>query len=80
MKNITDIEVISINTVDGKMTALVSYRDLSEKDNINNGYDVIKIPVNIRPLRYSVNNNLLVNQSVRDEAQNQDITIQANNP
>lgn len=67
MTHLTDLEIIQINTVNGKLIALLSYRN-PEVTDLNNGHDTVEVPVNIRELQFSVRGNLLVNQSLQHEA------------
>ena len=61
-----NLEIIQLDTFDGKLVATLSYQDPSVQD-LNNGYAHISVPVNIRALRLSVRDNILVNQSVRND-------------
>lgn len=65
MEQFKNLEIIQINTVDGKLEAILSYQDTRTSQDINNGYGHITVPVNIRALQLSVRDNVLVNQSVR---------------
>jgi len=65
MTNISNLEIIQLQTVNGKLIALLSYRDANVED-LSCGYSTIYIPVNIRELQYSVYGNLLVNQSLQN--------------
>lgn len=67
MANIKNMEIIQLNTVDGKLQAIVSYQDTTKKDDLNNGYNIMTVPVNIRELQLSIRGNLLVNQSVKSD-------------
>lgn len=64
--NLKNLEIIDLSTVDGKLIALLSYQN-PDVDDLNNGYNTIQVPVNIRELQYSSRNNLLVNQSIKTE-------------
>jgi hypothetical protein len=64
--NLKNLEIIDLSTVDGKLVALLSYQN-PDIDDLNNGYNTIQVPVNIRELQYSSRNNLLVNQSINPE-------------
>lgn len=66
MKNLKNLEIINLNTVDGKLVATVSFQDPDQVGNLNNGYDTAFIPVNLRELQKSVRGNILVNQSVKE--------------
>ncbi len=67
MKNIENLEIIQINTTDGKLYATLSYQNLDNIDNINNGYSILAIPINIRELQLSASGNVLVDQSVKSD-------------
>lgn len=67
MKNFANIEVFHIETTEEGTFAYISFQDLENTDNINNGYNNIRVPVNLRPIQMSVGNNVLVNQSVKKE-------------
>ena len=67
MKNIENLEVIQLNTnKDGKLIATISYQDTTVKD-LNNGYSIINVPVNVRALQLSSRDNVLVDQSAKGE-------------
>lgn len=66
MANIKNMEIIQLNTVDGKLQAIVSFQDTSKIGDFNNGYDTIRVPVNIRELQLSYHGNPLINQSVEN--------------
>jgi len=63
MKN---LEIIQIKTEKGKLVATMSYQDIDNLNDINNGYNTIEVPINIRELQLSVRDNTLVNQSVKE--------------
>ena len=65
---IQNLEIIQLDTVDGKLVAILSYQHMDNVHDVNNGYAHISVPVNIRPLRLSVRDNVLVNQSVRNDS------------
>jgi len=66
MKNLQNLEIINVSTKKGKLVALLSYQDISRIDiDLNNGYDTIEIPINIREIQKSVRDNMLVDQSVK---------------
>lgn len=70
-KNYSNIEVINIEIDKGKMYAYISYQDINDIEyNINNGYNVIRVPINIRELKYSIRGNLLCNQSIDNNIDN----------
>lgn len=68
MKDIQDIEVIQINTINGNLYATISYQDIRNIDNVNSGYDTIQIPFNIREMKLSSRGNLLVDQSIKKDS------------
>lgn len=65
MENIKELEIINITTREGKLFALLSYQDINKIDNLNNGFDTIEIPINIRKIQLSHRGNMLVNQSIQ---------------
>lgn len=67
MTNLKNMEIISLSTVDGRLTALLSYQNPEVAD-LNNGFDTVEVPVNIRSVQLSVRGNVLVNQSVKNDA------------
>ena len=67
MGNIENLEVIQLNTnKEGKLIATISYQDTTLQD-LNNGYAIIDVPVNVRALQLSSRGNVLVDQSVKGE-------------
>lgn len=60
-----NLEIIQINTIDGKLVATLSYQSLAGVCDQNNGFKIIDVPVNIRALQLSARANVLVNQSVK---------------
>jgi hypothetical protein len=66
MKNLTNIEVFHIEITEEGTFAHISFQELDKTDNPNNGYNHIKVPMNLRPIQKSVRDNVLVDQSVRD--------------
>ena len=67
MNNITNLEVIQITTKKGKLVATLSYQD-ERIDDLNNGYAIIDVPINIRELQLSSRDNVLVDQSVKGDS------------
>ena len=67
MENLTEIEVFHIETTEKGTFAHISFRDLNNTDNVNNGYDNIRVPMNLRPIQLSVRDNVLVDQSIKKE-------------
>ena len=65
MKNLANIEVFHIEITDEGTFAHISFQDLDNTDNLNNGYDNIRVPMNLRPIHKSVRDNVLVDQSVK---------------
>jgi len=66
MKNLTEIEVFHIEIKEEGTFAHISFRDLDNTDNVNNGYEHICVPMNLRPIQLSVRDNVLVDQSVKN--------------
>jgi hypothetical protein len=66
MKNLTNIEVFNIEITEEGTFAHISFQDLNNTDNVNNGYDNIRVPMNLRPIQLSVRDNILVDQSVKN--------------
>jgi hypothetical protein len=67
MKNLKNIEVFNIEITEKGTFAHISFQDLNNMDNINNGYENICVPMNLRPFQLSVRGNILVNQSALKE-------------
>ena len=67
MKNLENIEVFNIEITEEGTFAHISFQDLDNIDNLNNGYDNIRVPMNLRPIQLSVRDNVLVDQSVKKE-------------
>jgi|DEB19_MinimDraft_3_1074340.scaffolds.fasta_scaffold713184_1 hypothetical protein len=65
MKNLANIEVFHIETTEEGTFAHISFQDLYNADNLNNGYGNIRVPMNLRPIQKSIRENMLVNQSVK---------------
>jgi hypothetical protein len=65
MKNLANIEVFHIETTEEGTFAHISFQDLDNADNLNNGYGNIRVPMNLRPIQKSIRENMLVNQSVK---------------
>ena len=68
MRNLTNIEVFNIEITEEGTFAHISFQDLNNTDNINNGYDNIRVPINLRKIQLSVRDNMLVDQSVKEYA------------
>lgn len=66
MKNLTNIEVYHIETTYEGTFAHISFKNLDNIHDINNGYDHIRVPLNLRPIQLSVRDNVLVDQSVKN--------------
>ncbi len=66
MKNLTDIEVFNIEITEKGTFAHISFQDLGNTNNITNGYDSIRVPMNLRPIQLSPRDNMLVDQSVKN--------------
>lgn len=65
--NLQNFEIIQISTEEGKLVALLSYQDVGAVDSLTDGYHLVRVPVNIRELQLSIRDNILVNQSVRQD-------------
>ncbi len=65
MKNLSNIEVFHIEITEEGTFAHISFQDLDNTENLNNGYDNIRVPMNLRPIQKSVRDNVLVDQSVK---------------
>jgi len=68
MKTFENLEIIQLNTIDGKLMATLSYRNLYGICNLNNGFSTVVVPVNIRKLQLSSRGNILVDQSIKSES------------
>ena len=67
MKNLQNIEVYHIETTEDGTFAYISFQDPNYKgDDPTNGFDNIKVPLKLRPIRLSIRGNTLVDQSERD--------------
>ena len=67
MENLTNIEVFNIEITEEGTFVHISFQDLDNTENINNGYDIIRVPMNLRPIQLSVRGNILIDQSVKEE-------------
>jgi hypothetical protein len=67
MKDLENLEIINISTKKGKSVALVSFQDISKIENLSNGYDTMEIPINPREIQTSIRENMLVDQSVKNQ-------------
>lgn len=65
-KNLTNIEVFNIEITEEGVFAYISFQDLDKAYTLNNGYDNIRIPMNLRPIQLSSRDNMLVDQSVKN--------------
>jgi hypothetical protein len=68
MKNLANIEVFNIEITKKGIFAHISFQDLDNTENINNGYDNIRVPMNLRPIQLSLRDNTLINQSIKKES------------
>lgn len=66
MKNIRNIEIFHIEITKEGTFGYISFQDLDNIDNLNNGYNHIRVPINLRPFQLSVRDNILVDQSVKN--------------
>lgn len=63
-----NMEIINISTRNGKLIALMSYQNTEPKEgDLNNGYDTIEVPINLRDIQLSVRGNMLVDQSAKND-------------
>ena len=67
MKDLKNIEVFNIEITEKGTFAHISFQDLDNIDNLNNGYDNIRVPMNLRPIQLSVRDNVLIDQSLKKE-------------
>ncbi len=65
MKKLSNIEVFHIEITEEGTFAYISFQDPENIDNLNNGYDNICVPMNLRVIQESGRNNALVDQSVK---------------
>jgi len=65
MKNLANIEVFHIEITDEGTFAHISFQDLDNTKSIADGYDNIRVPMNLRPIQKSVRGNMLVDQSLK---------------
>lgn len=66
MENLKNIEVFHIETTEEGTFAHISFQDIKNESDINNGYNNIRVPMNLRPIQLSVRENMLVDQSVKN--------------
>lgn len=66
MKNLTNIEVFNIEITEKGTFAHISFQDLDNIESTTNGYDNIRVPMNLRPIQKSSRDNVLVDQSVKN--------------
>jgi hypothetical protein len=69
MKNLANIEVFHIEITEKGDFAHISFQDLDNWRDINNGFNHIRVPMNLRPIQKSVRDNVLVDQSVKLESE-----------
>lgn len=67
MENIKDLEVFHIEITDEGCFAYLSYQDEKYHNNMTNGYNHIRVPMNLRPIQLSSRGNTLVNQSIKND-------------
>jgi hypothetical protein len=65
ISNLTNIEVYHIETTEEGTFAHISFQDLNNRNNSTDGFDHIKVPMNLRPIQLSSRDNVLVDQSVK---------------
>jgi hypothetical protein len=66
MKNLNNIDVFHIKTTDKGTFAYISFQDMENGDPVNNFYNHIRVPMNLRPIQLSSRDNVLVDQSVQN--------------
>jgi hypothetical protein len=66
MKNLANIEVFHIEITEEGTFAHISFQDLDNIDNLNNGYGHVRVPMNLRPIQLSSRDNVLTDQSVKN--------------
>jgi len=66
MENLENIEVFNIQTTEEGSFAWISYRDLNNTDNLNNGYSCKRVALNLRAIQLSSRDNVLTDQSVKN--------------
>lgn len=66
MENLIEIEVINIESTHEGNFAYISYRDERFSDGANDGYNCIRVPLNLRPIQRSSRDNILCDQSIKD--------------
>lgn len=63
------MEIINISTKNGKLVALMSYQNIEPvQGDLNNGYDTVEIPINLREIQLSSRGNMLVDQSAKGDS------------
>ena len=67
MKNLASIEVFHIEITEEGEFAYISFQNLDNWNDANNGFDHIRVPMNLRPIQLSVRDNVLVDQSVKED-------------
>ena len=68
MINLKNLEIINISKEGDTLVALLSFQNPDVTD-LNNGFDTIRVPVNIREIQMSSRGNMLVDQSVKTISQ-----------
>ncbi len=68
MDNYTNIEVFHIEINNNGTFAYISFQNSEKIGDENNGYDWIRVPMNLRPIQFSFRDNPLVNQSKSTDA------------
>lgn len=66
MRDLTNIDVFHIETTDKGTFAYISFQDMENGDPVNNFYNHIRVPMNLRPIQLSVRDNILINQSAEN--------------
>lgn len=63
MENLANIEVFNIEITEEGTFAHISFQNLNNTYNVNNGYDNIRVPMILRPIQKSIRDNILIDQS-----------------
>jgi hypothetical protein len=66
MKNLNNIDVFHIETTEQGTFAHISFQDMENGDPVNNFYNHIRVPMNLRPIQLSSRDNVLVDQSAEN--------------
>jgi len=67
MNNLKNIEVFNIETREDGLYAHISFQNLDNIADLNNGYDNICVPIKPRLIQQSSRDNMLCDQSVKND-------------